>query len=64
MNNTNYQAFGDKIGDVRTKRVKGVVEVKKRNMEKLFREMINRKLADKVKNEAMLKVVRYGTFKF
>ncbi len=64
MNNTNYQAFGDKIEDVRTKRVKGVVEVKKRNMEKLFREMINRKLADKVKNEAMLKVVRYGTFKF
>ena len=41
-----------------------MVEVKKRNMEKLFREMINRKLADKVKNEAMLKVVRYGTFKF
>lgn len=37
--------------------------MRKKNMEKLFHEMIQKKLATKVKNENMLKIAKYGMFR-
>ncbi len=38
--------------------------MKKKNMEKILSEMSNEKLADKIRNETIVKVAFYGCMRF